>query len=228
MPKCKNDPTRTYKGTEPSPKGNGYCAHAETLGTQKKGADSKMWYVTQTKQGVKRWSKVSTTSSNTNPTPVATNTVTTNTTTNTAPSGTKIPSKWLTPYTSDQKSLIRKFNKSGSAYKALTNAGIHVFVRPVYINQSLNQYIINDAFEDVPLEYDAASGDLAGQPYMVVILRINADNKLYLPNGNLQIHHGNIKGKNKKVILEILNTEFKNRVQWNGRKTQAIQINIKD
>lgn len=212
MPKCKNDSTRTYKGTEPSPKGNGYCAHAETLGSHKKGTDGNMWYVTQTKQGVKRWSKVSA-SSVVNPTPVA---------------PAKIPSKWLTPYTADQKSLIRKFNKSGSAYKALTNAGIHVFVRPVYINQSLNQYIIDDAFEDVPLEYDAASGDLAGQPYMVVILRINADNKLYLPNGNLQIHHGNIKGKNKKVILEILNTEFKNRVQWNGRKNQAIQINIKD
>lgn len=228
MPKCKNDPTRTYKGTEPSPKGNGYCAHAETLGTQKKGADSKMWYVTQTKQGVKRWSKVSTTSSNTNPTPVATNTVATNTTTNTAPSGTKISSKWLTHYTSDQKSLIRKFSKSGSAYKSLTNAGVHVFVRPVHINQSLNQYIIDESFEDVPLEYHSSSGELAGQPYMVVILRINADNKLYLPNGNLQIHQGNLKGKNKKAALEILNTEFKDRVQWNGRKTQAIQINIKD
>jgi hypothetical protein len=223
MPKCKNDPTRTYKGTEPSPKGNGYCAHAETLGAQMKGADGKMWYVTQTKQGVKRWSKVSAPSLNANPTqapaPAATNT---------APSGTKIPSKWLTHYTSDQKSLIRKLSKSGSAFKALTNVGIHVFVRPVHINQSLNQYIIDEAFEDVPLEYHSSSGELAGQPYMVVILRINADNKLYLPNGNLQIHQGNLKGKNKKSALEILNTQFKDRVQWNGRNTQAIRINIKD
>ena len=31
MPKCKNDPIRSYIGNEPSPKGLGYCAHAEKL-----------------------------------------------------------------------------------------------------------------------------------------------------------------------------------------------------
>ena len=31
MPKCKNDPKRTYKGTEPSPKGLGHCAHTEKV-----------------------------------------------------------------------------------------------------------------------------------------------------------------------------------------------------
>ena len=29
MNKCKNDLTRSYKGTEPSPKGLGWCAHCE-------------------------------------------------------------------------------------------------------------------------------------------------------------------------------------------------------
>ena len=28
MPSCKNDPTRKYKGTEPSPKGLGFCDHS--------------------------------------------------------------------------------------------------------------------------------------------------------------------------------------------------------
>ena len=32
MPYCKNDQKRTYKGDEPSPKGLGFCAHAEDLG----------------------------------------------------------------------------------------------------------------------------------------------------------------------------------------------------
>ena len=36
MPKCKNDKTKTYKGTEPSPKGLGYCGHAEKLGQKRK------------------------------------------------------------------------------------------------------------------------------------------------------------------------------------------------
>jgi hypothetical protein len=31
MPACKNDPTKKYKGDEPSPKGVGHCAHAEKV-----------------------------------------------------------------------------------------------------------------------------------------------------------------------------------------------------
>lgn len=56
--KCKNDPKRTYKGTEPSPKGNGWCAHAEKVGKKRKGKDKNMWIVVQTKTS-KRWSLVS-------------------------------------------------------------------------------------------------------------------------------------------------------------------------
>ena len=58
MPKCKNVPTGHYKGTEPSPKGRGFCARAERVGTRKKGGDGKMWCVKsyQVKgKRVKRW-----------------------------------------------------------------------------------------------------------------------------------------------------------------------------
>ena len=57
MPKCKNDPTRNYKGNEPSPKGLGYCAHAEKLNKKKKGKDGNMWIVSETKKGIRRWIK---------------------------------------------------------------------------------------------------------------------------------------------------------------------------
>lgn len=57
MPKCKNDAERNYKGTEPSPKGLGYCAHAEKLGSKRQGLDGKKWVVKQTKNGVRRWVK---------------------------------------------------------------------------------------------------------------------------------------------------------------------------
>ena len=57
MPKCKNDESRNYKGDEPSPKGLGYCAHAEKEGSQKKGKDGNMWIVSRTKTGTKRWNK---------------------------------------------------------------------------------------------------------------------------------------------------------------------------
>ena len=59
MPKCKNDSKRTYSGDEPSPKGKGYCAHAEPLGKTMKGRDGKTWEVKGVSSGSKRWVKVS-------------------------------------------------------------------------------------------------------------------------------------------------------------------------
>ena len=57
MPICKNDPKKSYKGIEPSPKGLGFCAHAEKLGSIKKGLDGNQWKIESTAQGVKRWVK---------------------------------------------------------------------------------------------------------------------------------------------------------------------------
>ena len=54
---CKNDPTKSYKGDKPSPKGLGYCAHAEKLGVSKKGKDGNIWKIEATSKGVKRWVK---------------------------------------------------------------------------------------------------------------------------------------------------------------------------
>ena len=45
MPKCHNDPTRYYRGNEPSPKGLGFCAHAARVGARKKGANGAWWVV---------------------------------------------------------------------------------------------------------------------------------------------------------------------------------------
>lgn len=45
MPTCKNSSKRYFTGKEPSPKGFGYCAHAEKIGQRKKGKDGKMWIV---------------------------------------------------------------------------------------------------------------------------------------------------------------------------------------
>lgn len=58
MPKCKHDPKRYYKGTEPSPKGNGYCAHSETFGKVRKGTDGNKWIVGKTKNGIQRWKRI--------------------------------------------------------------------------------------------------------------------------------------------------------------------------
>ena len=52
MPQCKNNPKKSYKGTEPSPKGLGYCGSGEKEGTIKKGKDGKQWIIKN-----KRWIK---------------------------------------------------------------------------------------------------------------------------------------------------------------------------
>ena len=57
MPKCKNDPNKSYKGNEPSPKGLGWCAHAMEIGEIKKGKDNNMWIIKKVKNGNKRWVK---------------------------------------------------------------------------------------------------------------------------------------------------------------------------
>ena len=57
MPSCKNNPKRKYKGNEPSPKGLGYCAHAEQVGTVKKGTDGYKWIVRKVSNGSRRWMK---------------------------------------------------------------------------------------------------------------------------------------------------------------------------
>jgi len=59
MPACKNDAKRHFKGDEPSPKGRGYCAHADPVGKRRIGGDRKMWivksYKNKTGKSVKRW-----------------------------------------------------------------------------------------------------------------------------------------------------------------------------
>ena len=52
---CKNDPSKSYSGTEPSPKGLGLCAHAENAGKVSRGKDGRLWEVRLDKNGTKSW-----------------------------------------------------------------------------------------------------------------------------------------------------------------------------
>jgi hypothetical protein len=58
MPSCKNG-KGSYKGSEPSPKGVGFCAKHEKIGTRKRGKDKKMWIVRSVKyksgKRIRRW-----------------------------------------------------------------------------------------------------------------------------------------------------------------------------
>lgn len=58
MPKCINNPKKNYKGSEPSPKGFGYCAGGMKVGEKKKGKDGNIWIIKKVKNGSKRWMKL--------------------------------------------------------------------------------------------------------------------------------------------------------------------------
>lgn len=57
MPLCKNDPHRSYKGTEPCPKGFGYCPHKMKVGTVMRRRDGRLWIIKKLKKnkGYKDW-----------------------------------------------------------------------------------------------------------------------------------------------------------------------------
>jgi len=57
MPKCLNNNNKSYKGTEKSPLGLGYCSASEKIDTIKIGKDGKEWIIKQTKS-CKRWTKI--------------------------------------------------------------------------------------------------------------------------------------------------------------------------
>jgi len=57
MPICKNDSTKSYKGTELSPKGLGWCSHSEKINKKRKGKDGNEWVVKKTKNGHHKWVK---------------------------------------------------------------------------------------------------------------------------------------------------------------------------
>ena len=55
MPLCIKDSKKHYKGNELSPKGLGYCAHSEKVGTIKSGLDNNLWIVIKTSLNIKKW-----------------------------------------------------------------------------------------------------------------------------------------------------------------------------
>ena len=108
MPKCKNNLKKTYNGTEPSPKGKGWCAGGMEEGVTKKGTDGNKWIVSADKNGNKRWKKDTKTKSNT-----------TGKTKSTPKSTTKSPDKSVSPVDSRpiwKKALGYLFNVKPPTY----------------------------------------------------------------------------------------------------------------
>ena len=57
MPPCKNDVHVTYTGAERSPRGLGWCAHADPTGKTRRGRDGCSWIVRRAATGYKFWAR---------------------------------------------------------------------------------------------------------------------------------------------------------------------------
>jgi len=58
MPACRNDTSRSYRGTEQSPLGVGWSSGADYVGKVRKGLDGERWVVTANSSGAKSWRRV--------------------------------------------------------------------------------------------------------------------------------------------------------------------------
>jgi hypothetical protein len=56
MRQCINDPNKSYTRNEKSPKGLGWCAYSEKVGTKMIGRDGKVYVIKKTKNHRKIWS----------------------------------------------------------------------------------------------------------------------------------------------------------------------------
>ena len=225
MLKCKNDKTRTYKGTEPSPKGLGWCAHAEDPHTRKTGLDGNEWIVHEwsktlnSKKIIKKWYKVT-------------------------PEDSDDYVDTITDITKDDmKILTQKLSGSRKKLldKLLTNVkddleeeGIKVII--AIWKPRGNIYYSSFFHSDI---YDQAIRDYNG-PYIIMTLKADVYGHMKIWNRKIYFDHElNLKRINseektkiseKKAIKEIVNRIFKHHLgkkyEWDGKMNKSILIKI--
>lgn len=188
MPKCKNDNTRSYKGTEPSPKGLGYCAHPEKIGKKRKGKDGNMWIIKSTSKGILRWVKY------------------------------KDNKK-------KDKNIFSELNKRQIDIINILKTDIKKELKKIDVKlifkklKKINGYYILDYV--YPEDYD-----IDNDKFIIVVLKLDDTNKLYIPKKELNLQHINIKYKTKKDTINIFNKYLKNNFKWSGKQKDTINIKL--
>ena len=202
MPKCKNDDTKRYKGSEPSPKGLGYCAHAEKEGTKKTGQDGNLWFVKKIKNGSLRWIKMNKTSTSQN-------------------KKKKQQSKIIKKYRHLNKSQLKTLYKiKKELKKELKKIDVKLFI----IN---NKIRYGRFWSDYPWDVVMDKLDNFDQHKVLIVnLKLCEDNEIVLTDKGLYIQHSNIKYSIKKKVVTILKNLFGKNYSWNGKQSQAIHIKL--
>ena len=192
MPFCKNDPKKTYIGNEPSPKGLGYCAHAEKLDVVRKGLDGNKWIISTTSKGVKRWVKH------------------------------KIEKKIKKDsvkymFSNLNKNQLKIINLLKNDVKNdLKAIGVKLMLKKLEL---INGWYIIDYVWPEPGTYN-----INKDKFIIVVLRLDKNNKLYVPDGELDCQHHGIIYKTKKDVIEIFKKYFGNKFKWDGKQEHILTI----
>jgi predicted nucleic acid-binding protein len=196
MPLCKNDPKRKYKGNEPSPKGLGWCAHAETIGKVRKGLNGNKWIIKKINNGQLRWVKYIKIIEHSD-------------------KKQRVYTKWFHKLTTSQYNTYKTLKSKTK--KELEKVGINVFISPLYITET-GYYIMDYAWDCVEHLPD-------NEPFIIIVLKIN-NGILELQKGFLHIQHANITYKNKVNLIQIFKKTIGTKYKWNGKQTHTIDIKL--
>lgn len=60
--------------------------------------------------------------------------------------------------------------------------------------------------------------------FIIVVLRLDENNKLYTPNDELDCQHHNIVYKTKKDVIEIFKKYFGKKFKWDGKQQHTLNI----
>ena len=212
MPKCKNDPTRRYKGDEPSPKGLGYCAHAEKIGKIKKGLDGNKWVVSETKNGTKRWVKYTKKlTDKPKKKPKKYNSVLEFYDVKT------IKPKNLKKYISKNKLLVRLVDK---IIPEIKKNNINIFVVPLPISE-------NDVYwTDYPSDYisEFFDPDFYEKKFIYLNIYFTKDLKINT-NKNITLRY-DLDIKQLQLVYDILNKHLPYQYSWDGNNQKIMEISF--
>ena len=216
MPKCINDPKRSYTGKEPSPKGFGLCAHAEKEGTRKKGTDNEIWVVKKTKNESLRWVKFNDKSkykSYIRPT---------------------IKNKYFNKSVkkNNYSKLTRELNKSQkknfnnliNIKKDIEKLGINVFI--IRLPPYNRRWFIDYAWDIVIEKYKKKGIKWLDQRFIIIVLKLNREGTLNLDNGEINIQHNNLKYNYKKDFDKLMKDKLKSKYSWDGKSKHTIKIKL--
>lgn len=212
MPKCKNDSTRSYKGSEPSPKGLGYCAHAEKVGTTKKGKDGNLWIIAKRVSG-KYWKRVSSTNKDKK---ILKKKIKVTDLYDTKEITNAKFKKIVDDAPVKKRVIIKKLKKVVKDFKKI---GLTVLLVPLVIS-STGVY-----WEDFPHDVFLEKYPDININYLIIIVYINKIGKEYVIDLKyIKINHL-IDSKDRKIkLIKILDDNFKNYYKWDGSNSRSILI----